>query len=195
MFGLAALAAVAAMAFVGATSAMAENTTLCEEDSATLTCPAAEEAEHVHFSTLAGVPALLLSTVNVECTALFLADALALGAPLVLHGAFTYTNCQTFSGGECKSVVEVSSSSLLNVLKTGSEAAEVTGAGEVLVECVGLHCVYKGEGLKGAAQGSLGTGHTVISGQEVKKVSGLLCPKTSKLDISTGSLTELFVRN
>lgn len=196
MFGLAALAAVVAMAFVGASSAMAEeDTVICLEDSESLKCPEEQEVEHVHFSTLEGTPGLLLSSVNVLCKeVLFLGLPLELGKPLVVHGHFTYTGCHTFSGSGC-TVTEVSTDALLLILKLALEEAEVAGHGEVLVECAGLHCVYKGEGLAGEAQGSLGSGATVIEEQEVKKVSGLLCPKTSKLDISTGSLTELFVRN
>jgi len=195
MFGLATLAASATIAFVGAASAMAENTTLCETDTAELGCAGEIEAEHVHLATLEGSPALLLSTVNIECDVLFLGDALALGAPLVLHGAFTYSNCQTFSGGECKSVTEVSTDSLLEVLKTGEEEAEVTFTGEVLMECIGLHCVYNRKGLSAAAEGSLGSGHAVIEKQQLSKVSGLLCPKLLQLDITAGWLTELFIRN
>jgi hypothetical protein len=196
MFGLAALAAVAAMAFVGATSAMAENTTLCESDTAELGCATGTEASHVHFATLSGSPALLLSSVvNVKCDALYLGDSLGLASPLVLHGSFTYSNCETFNSGECKSVVQTSASALISVLKTAVELGEVTGEAEVLVECVGIHCKYNGVGLKGHAEGSLGSGHTVITKQTVNKVSGFLCPKTATLDITTGSLTSLYIRN
>jgi len=186
----------AALAFLAllAPSAMAETGTLCEEDTTASGCEAAE-ASHVHFTTLSEEPAKLLSnTVNVRCDTLFLGEALELGAPLIIHGNYTYTNCETFSGGECKSVAEVSTDSLLEVLKTGSEVAEVADTGEVLVECVSIHCVFKGTGLKAVAEGSLKSGHLTIEEQALNKVSGLLCPKTATLDLLLESLTEFFIR-
>src|SRR4249920_2502830 len=65
MFGLAALAAVAAMAFLGASSAMAElPTTLCEEESASLTCPAEKQAKSF---TMLATTTTLLASVEVLC--------------------------------------------------------------------------------------------------------------------------------
>jgi hypothetical protein len=49
IFGLTALAAVATMAFAVASSAMAESTALCKEDSAGSTCPLGDLASHIHF--------------------------------------------------------------------------------------------------------------------------------------------------
>jgi hypothetical protein len=197
MFGLAAFAAVAAMALVGATSAMATNTILCEEDSAGSGCPptALPEATHVHYTTLTGAKAELLSSiVNVKCAVLYLGNSLGLAAPLVIHGNFTYSSCETEIGSAC-TATELSSSALINVLKTGAETGTVTGKGEVLVECgILIHCVYDGTGLAGAAQGSLGNGHVTITKQTLNKVSGFLCPKTATLDILTGSLTSLYIR-
>jgi hypothetical protein len=195
MFGLAAFAAVAAMALIGATSAMATNTVLCEEDSAGATCPAGQTPAHVHFSTLTGVKAELLSSiVNVKCEVLYLGLTLGLGAPLIIHGNFTYSGCETESGGAC-TAKELSTSALIEVLKTGSETGSVTGNGEVLVECGALiHCVYNGVGLEGSAQGALGNGHVTITKKTVNKVSGFLCPKTATLDILTGSLVPLYIR-
>jgi hypothetical protein len=198
MFGLAALAAVAAMAFMGASSAMAEDTALCEgSDPSGSTCAGATEASHVHFT--ASVPALLLSSaINVEClSVLFLGDTLALGKPLVIHGNFTYSNCHELNNANVPcTATQVSTSALIEILKNGSETGEVKGTAEVLVECSGfIHCVYNGTGLNGSAEGSLGSGHTTITKQTVNKVSGFLCPKTATLDILTESLTALYIRN
>jgi len=192
MFGLAAIAAIAAMAFVGASSAMAEDTALCTEDSATLACPSGKLVTHVHLETqklnaahTALVPAkgtLLTNILNVECVALFLGDVLALGAPQLIHGNLSYSSCTL----GC-TVTEISSGGLISLLKEGHELGKVTGTGfQVLVECTELlHCVYDGENLVGHALGPLlstHTGHVTFSDATVHKVSGLLCPETSKLD-------------
>jgi hypothetical protein len=115
LIGLTALAALMAMAFVGASSAMAENTALCKADEEP--CLFSNQISHVHEVTLAGAPATLLSSAgNVTCSALFLGDVLAtvthkvikegkeevvalsyLGTekekvqhPIVIHGHFAY---------------------------------------------------------------------------------------------------------
>jgi len=51
MFGLAVIAAVAATAFVGASSAMAESTVLCTEDALEEACPPGKVATHIHLET------------------------------------------------------------------------------------------------------------------------------------------------
>ena len=59
LFGLAALAAMMAMAFIGASSAMAETTQLCKVDEPLC---AAGNVAHIHETTLSGKPAVLLSS-------------------------------------------------------------------------------------------------------------------------------------
>jgi len=192
MFGLAALAALMAMAFAGASSVMAETTKLCSSDmEASDTEIACSEVTHIHETTLSGTKAkLLTSIVNVECDVLFLGDATA-GAPLVVEGNFTYTNC-----GSC-TVEEVGGGVEIKVLKLGHETSDVTGEGEVHVNCSGLNCTYNGEGLLGTGKGPLlsseTNGSVVISEQVAKKVSGLFCPSTSKLDITTTPLSKTYI--
>jgi hypothetical protein len=187
MFGLAAIAALLAMAFVGASSAMAETTGLCSSEIG----EGCEEITHVHETTLAGAKGkLLTSIVNVECDVLFLGDTTS-GAPLVVEGNFTYTNC-----GSC-TVEEVGGGVIIEVLKEGHETAKVTGEGEVHVNCSGLNCTYNGEGLVGTGKGPLlsseTNGSVVITEQVAKKVSGLFCPSTSKLDITTTPLEATYI--
>jgi hypothetical protein len=196
MFGFAALVAIAAMALVGATSAMAESTAICEgSDPGGSTCPGSE-ASHLHFATSSSEPALILSSiVNVACQVLYLGNTLGLGAPLIIHGNFTYSKCETESGGAC-TATELSSSALIEFLKNGSEKAEVTYNAEVLVECGALiHCVYNGAGQKWVGVGSLGTDNMSETKTTLNKVSGFLCPKTASLDIWLGALTKLYIRN
>ena len=194
MFGLAALAALLAMAFVGASSAMAENTFLCGAP--------AEECEritHVHESTLAGAKGVLLSEPEVKCDVLFLGDPLASeGSPLVIHGNFTYSNCE----GGC-TATEENGPTEIRVLKTGTELASVTsgagaGAGLVHLVCFGfINCRYVGTELVGHGLGpqtsSETNGSVSLSGQEVNKESGSLCPETGKLDITTTPLVETYL--
>src|SRR5436190_10340054 len=78
-------------------------------------------------------------------------DTLGLGAPLVIHGKFTYSNCNN----NCV-VTEESADALINVLKTGHETASVSGEGEVRVHCgFFINCVYNGEELEATAKGPL----------------------------------------
>lgn len=195
--GLAAFAAVMAMAFIGASPAMAENTQLCKVDESP--CPAKSVVTHVHAETSAGAKAKLLSKLGtVECKVLSLGIPLGLGAPLVIHSHFTYTECTR--GKENCTVVEMSIESLLKVLKLGHETADVTGEGEVSVHCgFFIWCTYNGENLWGAAKGSLlsteanPNGEVTISEQTTQKVSGLLCPETAKLDIAIAPLEAVYI--
>jgi len=196
MFGLCVITAVAAMALVGTTSAMAESTALCEEDTAELGCEEALQASHVHFNTPSGEPAHVLSTtVNIVCDTLYLGDTLELGSPLVIHGNFTYSNCKREGTATSCSAKELSSDSLLELLKTGTELGTVSTEFEVLFECpLIFHCVFNGTGQKWTAVGPLheepGESKTTLN-----KVRGLLCPKTAVLDIWLEPLTALYIRN
>jgi len=196
MLGLAATAALMVMAF-GASSAMAESTSLCSSDpgpGAHEVCPAGSLVTHVHEVTSSKAK-LLTSFLTVECDVLFLGDVKSannLGAPLLIVGNFTYTNC-----GSCEAT-ETSKNAEIEVLKLGHELADITGEGQVHVKCgSSLDCEYKGEGLNGHGLGPLlvetggnANGEIRLEGQETKKIAGgFLCPKTSKLDILTHPLS------
>src|SRR6185436_6221973 len=130
---IAALVAVAltAMAFVGISSATAENTSLCSADGSEC------GVEHVHE--VSTTKAKLLtgssgSSLTIECDVLFLGDALSSeGNPLVIHGNFTYTSCACTPFEKClgctPEVYEESEEgySEITVLKEGHETAKVTG--------------------------------------------------------------------
>ena len=147
MLGLAVMAAVMAMAFVGASSAMAEHTALCKADEDP--CAEADIIAHVHETSV--VKATLLNEFsNIKCDVLFLGDALGLASPEIIHGTFTYSGCNNFC-----SVSEENGPSKIKVLKTATELAEVTGEGLVHVDCPFLNCSYTGEGLNGHGLGPL----------------------------------------
>ncbi len=191
MLGLAALAALMAMAFVGVSSAMASSTALCAEDEATC----AEPVEHVHETTLSGAQATLLSSIlTVKCDVLFLGDTLvSLASPLIIHGNFTYSNCNN----NC-TATEENGPAEIKVLKEGTELSKVTGEGLVHLVCGAfINCRYNGVGLLGHGLGALSSSETngSVSLSEVttNKESGSLCPSTAKLDIATTPLEATYI--
>lgn len=195
MLGLTAIAAVAAMAFVGVSSAMAESTAFCAEDSAESTCPPGKTISHVHMIDPALV--MLNPIQNLTCEVLYLGEIEgSLGSPLVARGKLTITKCA--AGCEIK---EVSSEGEGNILKTGTELAEITMEGEVLAKCaLVLHCVYNAANLVGHVLGGLTTkagerGHLTFSEAPVEKVSGLLCPNVTSMDALFETLGKFYIRS
>ena len=194
MIGLAALTALMAMAFVGATSAMAENTNLCSND-ATSDCTA---VTHVHEVGV-GKAKLLSSVGTTECTVLFLGDVKSVGSPLIIEGNFTYTSCEL--GGSSCTATEESGPAEIKVLKEGHEKAKVTGEGLVHLVCSGfIDCSYNGTGLTGTGKGPLlstqANGEVTLSEQSTtKETGGFLCPKTAKLDITTTPLSATYTKS
>jgi len=194
--GLAALTALMAMAFVGAGSAMAEETQLCTTD----TSPCSAPTTSIHAISV-GRAKLLTSLGTVECNVLFESTSVgALAAPQVIKGNFTFSNCELV-GVECEAKEQNGPAELL-VLKEGHETAAVTGEGLVKVECgKTLICAYTGERLKGTAKGPLlsaqipDNGEVSLSGQELIKEagSGFICPKTAKLDIAASPLVPVYI--
>jgi hypothetical protein len=187
MLGLAALAALMAMAFIGASSAIAGSTQLCTTDPST-SCTAATSVHEVSVG-----KGKLLSGTTVECNVLFSSlNVFALGAPQVITGHFTYSSC-----GVC-TVKEVGVPSVIGVLRTGHEAAKVVGAGEVEVSCFFLHCTYDGENLEGTAKGPLlsaqvpDNGEVSIQGQETHPVAGP-CEEPGFLDLTTRPLVATYI--
>jgi hypothetical protein len=198
IFGLAALAALTAMAFAGASLAVAGSTALCDEDPASsehAVCPSGHLVTHVHEATLSAQKAKLLSSlINVECDVLFLGDTdEEESASLAIEGNFTYTNC----GGSCK-VTEENGPAEIKILKEGHEKSSVAYEYQVHVECGAfINCKYNGEGLAGAGKGPLLStetdGEVSLQEQTLHKVSGVFCPKTAKLDIVLTPLSPLYI--
>ena len=190
MFGLAALAALMAMAFVGASSAMAGSTALCKADEEIFSkVGECKEITHVHETTTK--KAILLASPEIQCDVLFLGEVTA-GNPAIVEGNFTYSNC----GASC-SVEEVGGPSVIEVLRESHETSKVTGEGEVHVNCFGINCYFNGEELIGTGKGPLlstaANGEVNISGQKVKKVKGIFCPSEGKLDINTTPLEATYI--
>jgi hypothetical protein len=94
LFGLAAVAAVAAMALIGAAPAIAGNTALCSTNNGgLLTCPIEKQVTSFHSVALNSV--FLTSVGNVTCKeALAEGSVLGLAAPQISHlTKFNWTNC------------------------------------------------------------------------------------------------------
>ncbi len=196
MLGLGALTVLLAIALGGAPSAMAEGTGLCSVDESP--CENENIITHVHQVTPEGKKAAVLTSFgNVECDVLFLGEVFEdeTEAPVLLEGNFTYSNCKGPSESKCE-MTETSESSLLSILKEGHETALVTGEANVNVGCGFINCTYSREALSGQDKGpllsTLENGEISISKQTLEPISGLLCPKTNTLDITTTPLTETF---
>jgi hypothetical protein len=191
MIGLAAIAAVTAMAFMGVSSAMAEHGTLCTQPAP----EACNPPSTVHYED-PGARLLNPLVPGLECEALVSGnvDNGGLGAPIVISNVtLKYTNCSdNCTASQVKG-------GTIDVLKSGVELAVVTGLGpEVLVNCaLVFHCVYGAEGLTGHGLGPAfgnATGHVTFENAVVKQTGGLLCPKEAKLDALFESLTAVYIR-
>jgi hypothetical protein len=196
MFGLAAIAAVAVMAFVGATSAMATSTVLCDEHVETK-CPAGHELKSVHAVLTSGTVLTLLNTVaNVLCLNVSVqAASLGLAAPLQLHPSSIVINGCGTTSAHTNCTVKVENTAelplpllllLKNVLNGGILFVD---GGFTHVKCtiagfIKIDCTYSGNEVSfsaGGAGGTNGNGMFTTENAPVEPVVGL-CPVTSSLD-------------
>jgi hypothetical protein len=186
MVSIAALVLMA-MAFGGASSVMAESTQLCSSDPGAGSCGSAVTS--VHGVSVGKIK--LLASPEVQCDALFSSTSVgALGAPQVIEGHFTFTNCG------CTVKEKAGTTAKINVLKEGHETASVTGEAEIIVTCFGIECTYKGTGLKATAKGPLlsteANGEVNLSEQEVSG-KGTFCPSHAKIDAKGTPLAATYI--
>ena len=194
MFGLAAITAVAAMAFIGASSASAQETSLCSSnEGGALAC--ADGVNSVHFI---DPSAELLSVVDITCNAL-LSGTIAddLDSPLeVTVTELNYTGCVRENGSKCTVTTEVKGT--IDVLKTAADLAEVTGLGtEVHVQCgILINCTYGAKALVGHGLSPTAGNNGLVTSEEatVTSTKGGFCPASAKLDALFESLTALYVK-
>jgi len=198
MLSLAALAVLMAMAFAGASSAMAADTALCKTDESP--CILVNQVTHVHEAT--SVNAEILNGLgHVKCGVLFLSTAVgALATTQVINGNFTYANCKRkklVPPEENCTVAEINGPAEIKVLRLNPEESEVAFKFEVSVVCGGvINCVYDGVGLLGTGSGPLPSstnGKVTINAQTMHKVSGSFCPEEAKLDIVTIALSATYI--
>ena len=204
---LAIASTVAALALIGATSAMATSTQACKKDT-TNAAPTAMECERAlsahfanvgHFKLVMKAP--IFGTVTVECNVLLQATLPnALASPLTTTAAtLTYSNCLSGCGVTVIKNGSVSTLALKNVLS--EEKSDVTWTNfELLTECMGLHCFYKAEALEGKGLGPLltasGFDEVTYTNAIWKKVAGTgaFCPDDMTLTGVFRDLTKIYLR-
>jgi hypothetical protein len=202
MFSLAAITAVAAMAFIGVSSASANlDTAACITESA-LKCPDGELTTSIHAT--ASNPLLHSSIIDVLCaSSLISATVLALGTapnPQIGHTtALTWTSCHRHSGAAC--TVTTILEGLLLLLKTKEDQADLQShLNAVRVQCGALiDCTY--EGLPtlvalSATKTTKGMSHanTPVD-KSAKNHPKSFCPNTSTWLALYESLTNVWIRS
>jgi hypothetical protein len=218
LIGLAAIAAISAMAFVGVSSAMAGSTLLCENNTAALEPTLAEcgEVKEIHSTTVkfennawvAG-KAKLLGSSTIECNILVkgtrTSGALTAGAA-EFEAELIYTSCN-FGCTVTDSSTGGNPQGTILVLKTAKELASVTGDNFMIyLKCPFIYkCHYNASGLTGhglqpePAHNSTGKGHVTYSGATVTLLEELsspfTCPTTGSLHGLFQSLTPLYIRS
>jgi hypothetical protein len=188
--GFAAVAAITAMALLGAGSAMANtSTSLCKVS--TNPCPAASlYASGTLVEGLATNPVLLGTffglTGTVECEHSVVAGKTesALGNPLVGKiTSITFTgNCHSSFGGSC--TVTTAKTGKLDLLRTGSNVGLATSLGnEISVSCSGfptIECTFGGEPQLTVAGSPAKT--LTASNATLLAVKGSACPANPRWD-------------
>jgi len=184
MLGLVALAALMAMAFVGASSATGEGSTaLCKVEESP--CASGNRITHFHRESSFSVHSYILwSGPTVECETLALGDALnsGLGNPLIIHDKYSFSCLE-----DC-TVTEENGPTELKILRK----IVTVGSPLLHVVCV-LNCRYNGVGMEGSNLDALaaanGEGEIIVSEQELNKESGLFCPSSSLFSSTEAFLT------
>lgn len=209
MFGLAAVAAIAVMAFVGASSAMATgSTSFCKVNEEP--CAEANRVKVVHM--VASDPLLLTSITNILCESSLavveVESAGLLANPLAAKVTeLTWTNCKTVGHATNNCTVTNLKLPLFDVLreKVGLGSANALGA-EVLVFCEEvplvseIHCTYGGPEVPGFAVESalhqVGSGHGMFTATKLRVPevgNKFLCPNESFWDALYEPLEHLYL--
>ena len=196
--GLAGLAALSIMAFIGASSASATfNTQLCATSSG-LTC--GTPAKNPVHATLRLAPLTLLSdSIDVLCLNVLLnGEALSLANPQVIHGTVSLTNCGSNSAHDnCTATVE--EQPLFHLLKTATGRGFLLGlSGLERVKCtvfgfIKIDCLYDYTGIELSAEDP---GLLKLEETPVAFVEGSgLCPEESSIDGELETLTATYIRS
>jgi hypothetical protein len=192
---LAAFSAILITMLLGASSAFAESTALCNVDPGTgptEVCPAGHLVTEIHEVNLSGSKEKMsFGLFVVECDVLFQGQTtLALDNPQHGVGAFTYTNC---SNG-C-TVTEIGQAAFA-LLKEGHEKEKATIAFEVRVACMFINCRYVNavEGIRWGPLLSLEVnGELSIQKQKIFAQEPDVCMPEIILTLRTTPLTKLYV--
>ncbi|MGE5283280.1 MAG: hypothetical protein ACM3N0_13355 [Chloroflexota bacterium] len=177
LIGLVCVAAIAALALIGTSSAMA-STALCSADEDP--CATENQLTQVHFDATNIV--IHTSLMDYECDARLLGEVGELAESQVITATeLSYFNCNQ----GCTRTVE--SLGKFSLEQTAEEKAIITGSGfQVHVQCgTTINCTYAFNELTGTVLGALltgDTGHITYSEATLEKVGGLLCPKEATLN-------------
>jgi len=193
MFGLAAIATVVAMAFVGATSASATSTQLCDSH-AGLTCEAGHAVTSHHLVLASGEVGRILGAINILCLGILIeATPLGLGSPQSFHSLnLSFSGCGTGSGhNNC--TVSIPQQPLLGLLKTGLDEGVLTAeSGQLRLVCsnLGLDCLFDIAGMEFSASG----GHLTAEENGLTELGGkFVCPDEGLLDGLFETLTDTYI--
>ncbi len=201
MFGLTALVAVAAMALVGASSAMAsESTALCKVNEEV--CASGNQVKAIHMVTV-GEPLLHTNILDVRClSSLAQATVGALGtaptAQVATVTSLTWTGCGQGENKTHNCEVTTLKNPTFDVLRTApNKGTAIALNAEVLVLCSGfLHCVYGGKEVKPftieGSSATAGNGMFTATKLSIPVVSGFLCPSTSEWTALYEPLEKIF---
>ena len=187
--GLAAITALMAMAFLGASSAVAEPTALCGADES----PCAEPVTHIHRTIKKKTKIVFGAVATTQCEVLELISTTSnLANPLIAEGNLTYSNCDK----GC-TVSEENGPAEFKLLKEGHETASLTFEFLIHATCTGINCRFNGVGLKATAKGPLlasnENGEVLLTEQTLNKESGLFCPATTKLTFEMIPSSALYI--
>jgi len=188
--GFATLVAVAAMAFVGATSASAEKSTQLCTTHTSLTCTGTA-ATSVHQVLKAGTVGKLLAAINVLCLGFLVeATALGLGKPQEIHSlSQSFTGCGTGSThNNCTVSIPAGQQPLFHLLKIGLDLGVLTAlSGQARLECanIGLNCLYDIAGM----EFEVGNNELIAENTPTTELGGkFFCPDEGLLDAELKTL-------
>ena len=177
MLGLAAIAALGLMAFVGAGTASA--TTLSTDAAGTVKYAAGQE---IHSTLKSGNSAILANTAGetiATCTTSTVKGNIVTATGTWVSGSISSLTWGQ-EGGKCSQTTDTLANGSLEIMKTGADEGEVIGKGsKVTLSIFGVSCVYgTGEGTKlGTIKGGEAP-ELIIKAALARIEGGFLCPTT-----------------
>jgi hypothetical protein len=176
MLGLAAIAALGLLAFVGAGTASA--TTLATDSAGTTKYGSGQE---IHSTLKTGTSALLEDTFGnpiATCT-----ESTVKGTIGTATGTWVTGNISALTWGGCSQETVTKATGSLEIMKTGADEGEVVGKNSsVTLKVFGISCIYgtTAEGNKlGVIKGGTAP-ELVINAVLPKKEGGFACPSTGR---------------
>jgi len=203
VFGLVAISAIAAMAFIGVSSAIAGNTAICKtNEGGALTCAEANQWKKIHA--VANDPVILSAGGNVLCTSSLLEfTLLGLGAPQTGHvNSLTWNECVYKEALKC-TVTTIALGTLLFLKTAVNLGVSQFHNMKLLIECgifsPFVDCIYEGLPsfhLLGAESFGDGPENGGIRGIESGLSSPLdACPPEIVLDLFWGALEPVYIKS